>query len=130
VAAPVILVFLPVGRQSGLPRQRRRTGGQPRPRVADRFFRVVPPEQAALPTAGTAAAAIAHLSRGLALANFRRELAYLCDEAVDRQPKIHRRAIRCRKLPNLRRLRSSMPSRALHANLDTRSTQARPAPAC
>ena len=89
------------------------------------FFRLVPPEQAASLTALTTAAAIAHLTRGLALVNFRREPVYLSDDALERQPKFHRYAIGARKLPDLRRLRASMLGRALHTSFDAWSAQAR-----
>ena len=65
------------------------------------------------------------MTRGLALVNFRREPVYLSDEALDRQPKFHRYAIGCRKLPDLRRLRGSMLGRALHTDLDAWSAQVR-----
>ncbi len=60
-------------------------------------------------------AAIAHLTRGLALINFRREPIYLPDDSLDTQPRFHRYAIGARKLPDLRTLRAAFAGRAIHS---------------
>ncbi len=69
------------------------------------FFRAAPPLDAA----------IAHLTRGLALINFRREPIYLPDDSLDTQPRFHRYAIGARKLPDLRALRAAFAGRAIHS---------------
>lgn len=70
------------------------------------FFRAAPPVEAA----------VAQITRGLALVNFRREPVYLSDEALERQPKYRRYLIGCRKLPELRVLRAAMMGRAIHTS--------------
>ena len=70
------------------------------------FFRAAPPVEAA----------VAQITRGLALVNFRREPVYLSDEALERQPKFRRYLIGCRKLPELRVLRAAMIGRAIHTS--------------
>ncbi len=72
------------------------------------FFRVEGPVEEA----------VSHLTRGLALVNFRREPIYLSDDSLDQQAKFHRYAIARRKLPDLRTLRGAYVKRALHTSLD------------
>jgi len=72
------------------------------------FFRAAAPVEAA----------IAGLTRGLALVNFRREPVYLPGESLERQPKFHRYAIGCRKLPDLRTLREAFLGRAIHSSVE------------
>jgi hypothetical protein len=62
--------------------------------------------------------AIARLTRGLALVNFRREPIYLPDESLEREPRFRRYAIGCRKLRDLRILREAFRGRALHTSMD------------
>jgi hypothetical protein len=66
---------------------------------------------------------IAQLTRGLALVNFRREPVYLPDDSLEQQPKFHRYAIGCRKLPELRALRASFRGRAIHTSLEAWTAQ-------
>ena len=66
---------------------------------------------------------VAHLTRGLALVNFRREPVYLPDESLEQQPRYRRYAIGCRKLPDLRTLRKSYRGRAIHTSLDAWTAQ-------
>jgi hypothetical protein len=80
------------------------------------FFRAVPPDRA--PTADLIETAAMHLTRGLALVNFRREPVYLSDDSLDRQQRFHRYAIGARKLPELRALRAAFLGRAIHSSLD------------
>ncbi len=68
-------------------------------------------------------AAIARLTRGLALINFRREPIYLPDASLDQQPRFHRYAIGARKLADLRGLRSAFAGRAIHSSLETHGAQ-------
>lgn len=68
-------------------------------------------------------AAVGRLTRGLALVNFRREPVYLSDDSLEQQPRYHRYAIGCRKLPDLRELRSSMLGRAVHSSIEAWRTQ-------
>jgi hypothetical protein len=68
-------------------------------------------------------AAIARLTRGLALINFRREPIYLPDASLDQQPRFHRYAIGARKLADLRALRSAFAGRAIHTSPEAHSTQ-------
>ncbi|MGA2195184.1 MAG: hypothetical protein ABSH40_07930 [Bryobacteraceae bacterium] len=77
------------------------------------FFRVAEPVEPA----------IARLTRGLALVNFRREPVYLPDDSLDRQQRYHRYAIGCRKLPDLRWLRAAFVGRALHTNVEAWQAQ-------
>ena len=51
--------------------------------------------------------AVAQITRGLALVNFRREPIYLPDDSLEQQPRYHRYAIGARKLPDLRALRAA-----------------------
>ena len=67
--------------------------------------------------------AVARLTRGLALVNFRREPVYLPDESLERQPRFRRYAIGCRKLPDLRALRAAFRGRAIHTSLDAWTAQ-------
>jgi len=83
------------------------------------FFRLVPPGEAAQlqdPSRAPALidAAIGQLNRAIVLLNFRREPIYLPDASLELQPRFHRYAIACRKLPELVRLRSSFLGRAIH----------------
>ena len=64
-------------------------------------------------------AGIGSLTRGLALINFRREPIYLSGEALEKQPRFRRYAIGCRRLPDLRALRSAMLGRAIHSSLES-----------
>jgi len=72
------------------------------------FFRAAPPVEEA----------ISRLTRGLALVNFRREPVYLPDDSLEQQPRFHRYAIGCRKLPELRALRQAYLGRAIHSSLE------------
>jgi hypothetical protein len=67
--------------------------------------------------------AIARLTRGLALVNFRREPVYLPDESLEQQQQFHRYAIGCRKLPDLRALRAAFKGRAIHTSLEAWTSQ-------
>ena len=67
--------------------------------------------------------AIAHLTRGLALINFRREPVYLSDESLEQQQRFRRYAIGCRKLPDLRTLRAAFRGRAIHTSLEAWTSQ-------
>jgi hypothetical protein len=67
--------------------------------------------------------AIAHLTRGLALVNFRREPVYLSDESLEQQQRFRRYAIGCRKLPDLRTLRAAFRGRAMHTSLEAWTAQ-------
>jgi len=67
--------------------------------------------------------AIARLTRGLALVNFRREPVYLKDASLEQQAKFHRYAIGSRKLPDLRALRAAFRGRALHTCLEAWTAQ-------
>ena len=67
--------------------------------------------------------AIAHLTRGLALVNFRREPVYLSDESLEQQQRFRRYAIGCRKLPDLRTLRAAFRGRAIHTSLEAWTAQ-------
>lgn len=68
-------------------------------------------------------AAIARLTRGLALVNFRREPIYLPDSSLQEQPRYQRYAIGARKLPDLRALRAAFLGRAIHSSLENWLTQ-------
>ncbi|HUB80350.1 MAG TPA: hypothetical protein VMB03_16215 [Bryobacteraceae bacterium] len=67
--------------------------------------------------------AIAHITRGLALVNFRREPVYLSDESLAQQQRFRRYAIGCRKLPDLRALRAAFRGRALHTSIEAWTAQ-------
>jgi hypothetical protein len=67
--------------------------------------------------------AIAHLTRGLALVNFRREPVYLPDESLEQEQRFRRYAIGCRKLPDLRTLRAAFRGRAIHTSLEAWTAQ-------
>ena len=67
--------------------------------------------------------AIAHLTRGLALINFRREPVYLSDESLEQQQRFRRYAIGCRKLPDLRALRAAFRGRAIHTSIEAWTAQ-------
>ena len=84
------------------------------------FFRVASPEQSGLAADRTESldAAIAQLNRALVLLNFRREPIYLSDEKLETDSRYRRYAIACRKLSDLRRLRSNFVGRAIHTSLD------------
>ena len=93
------------------------------------FFRAVAPQEARVLSDPARAAtvvdqAVARITRGLALVNFRREPVYLSGESLDQQPKYHRYAIGARKLPDLRALRSAMLGRAIHSSLEKWQAQA------
>ena len=66
---------------------------------------------------------IKHLTRGLALINFRREPVYLSDESIEQQQRFRRYAIGCRKLADLRTLRAAFKGRALHTSLEAWTSQ-------
>jgi hypothetical protein len=68
-------------------------------------------------------AAVASLTRGLALVNFRREPIYLPGTLLDQQPRFQRYAIGAHKLPGLRALRAAYLRRAVHSSLETWQTQ-------
>lgn len=70
------------------------------------FFRAGPPLEAA----------VARLTRGLALINFRREPIYLSQTSLDQTPRYQRYAIGARKLPDLRALRAAYLGRANHSS--------------
>jgi hypothetical protein len=74
-------------------------------------------------TEGAVDAAIANLTRGLALINFRREPVYLPDASLDQQQRFHRYAIGARKLADLRKLRAAFAGRAIHSSLENHSAQ-------
>ena len=67
--------------------------------------------------------AITHLTRGLALVNFRREPVYLPDESLEQQQRFRRYAIACRKVPDLRTLRAAFRGRAIHTSLEAWTAQ-------
>lgn len=67
--------------------------------------------------------AIAHLTRGLALINFRREPVYLSDESLEQQQRFRRYAIGCRKLADLRALRAAFRGRAIHTSIEAWTAQ-------
>jgi len=67
--------------------------------------------------------AIARLTHGLALINFRREPIYLPDESLEREQRYRRYAIGCRKLPDLRFLRSAFRGRAIHTTVEAWTAQ-------
>jgi len=67
--------------------------------------------------------AVATLTRGLALVNFRREPVYLPDDSLEQQPRFHRYAIGCRKLPDLRALRSAFVGRGIHSTIENWTAQ-------
>ena len=79
------------------------------------FFRI--------PQGQKAEEAVATLTRGLALVNFRREPVYLPDDSLEQQPRYHRYAIGCRKLSDLRALRSAFAGRAIHSTIENWTTQ-------
>ncbi|MEO8591916.1 MAG: hypothetical protein ABI759_01215 [Candidatus Solibacter sp.] len=68
-------------------------------------------------------AAIARITRGLALVNFRREPVYLPDASLQQQPRYARYAIGARKLPDLRALRGAYAGRAIHSSLENWKAQ-------
>lgn len=72
---------------------------------------------------GTVEEAVTHLTRGLALVNFRREPVYLSDDSLEQQQRYHRYAIGARKLPDLRALRSAFLGRAIHSSLEAWTAQ-------
>jgi hypothetical protein len=67
--------------------------------------------------------AIAHLTRGLALVNFRREPVYLSDDSLEQQQRFRKYAIGCRKLPELRALRAAFRGRAIHTSVEAWTAQ-------
>jgi len=75
------------------------------------------------PQGNAAETAVQKLTRGLALANFRREPVYLSDDSLEQQPRYRRYAIGCRKLPDLRELRSAMLGRAIHSSIEAWQAQ-------
>jgi hypothetical protein len=85
------------------------------------FFRLLSPDRATeLGDTAKAPAliqsAVERINRGLVMLNFRREPIYLPDDSLETQPQYRRYAIACRKIPALRRLRSSFLERALHTS--------------
>ncbi|MFB3828321.1 MAG: hypothetical protein ACE15B_16250 [Bryobacteraceae bacterium] len=81
------------------------------------FFRPTPPADFET--------AVARITRGLALVNFRREPVYLSDAALERQPRFRRYIIGARKLSDLRALRAAMLGRAIHSTPEAWSEQVR-----
>jgi hypothetical protein len=79
------------------------------------FFRLQPP-LAGSDHATALDAAIRELNRAIVLLNFRREPIYLPDDSLLIQPRYHRYAVACRKIPELRRLRASLLGRAIHTS--------------
>jgi hypothetical protein len=69
------------------------------------------------------AGAIAGLTRGLALVNFRRQPIYLPDASLQQQPRFRRYAIGARKLRDLRALRAAYLGRAVHSSPEAWLTQ-------
>ncbi len=85
------------------------------------FFRLTPPDGGHLPSAPAQSfssldSASRDLNRAIVLLNFRREPIYLPDDSLEIQPRYHRYAIACRKIPELRRLRASFLGRAVHTS--------------
>jgi hypothetical protein len=85
------------------------------------FFRLVASEFAA--ELGDSArglslleAAIQQLNRAIVLLNFRRQPIYLPEDALQLQPRYHRYAVACRRIPELQRLRASFLGRAMHTS--------------
>ena len=68
-------------------------------------------------------AAVARLTRGLALVNFRREPIYLPDLSLQQESRFRRYAIGARKLGDLRALRAAYVGRAIHSSLEAWQTQ-------
>jgi hypothetical protein len=60
--------------------------------------------------------AIQQLNRAIVLLNFRRQPVYLPDDALQLQPRYHRYAVACRRIPELQRLRASFVGRAIHTS--------------
>jgi len=115
--------FFPLATRPGAPRPGNLVAWEATSRGgrATYFFRLVPPEQAPQLEDSTCAGAlvdtaIRQLNRALVLLNFRREPIYLSDEKLELQPRYRRYAIACRKLPELRRLRTSFLGRAIHTS--------------
>lgn len=81
------------------------------------FFRLSPPGSGS-PSTPDFDSTIRQLNRALVLLNFRREPIYLSDEKLEIDPRYRRYAIACRKLPELRLLRSSLVGRAIHTSLE------------
>ena len=121
-AQPILhWIFLPLAAQPGakFPGNLVAWEATSRSGRATYFFRLVPSEQAAQLQEGSKGAAlieaaIGQLNRAIVLLNFRREPIYLPDDSLLLQPRFHRYAIACRKLPELVRLRSSFLGRAIH----------------
>jgi hypothetical protein len=85
------------------------------------FFRLHSPHQNEHPPGaqeapGALESAIQRLNRALVLLNFKREPIYLPDDSFEMQPRYRRYAIACRKIPMLKRLRTSYLGRALHTS--------------
>jgi hypothetical protein len=76
-----------------------------------------------IPDGAAAAPAVAALTRGLALVNFRREPVYLPGDSLEQQARYRRYAIGCRKLPDLRALRAAYIGRAIHSTLEAWTAQ-------
>ena len=68
-------------------------------------------------------AAVARLTRGLALVNFRREPIYLPDLSLQQEARFRRYAIGARKLGDLRALRAAYIGRAIHSSMESWQTQ-------
>jgi hypothetical protein len=123
-AAPILhWFFLPLAAQPGakVPGNLVAWEATSRSGRATYFFRLVPPEQAALlqdpaKSAAVVEDAIRQLNRAIVLLNFRREPIYLPDDSLLLQPRFHRYAIACRKIPELVRLRASFLGRAIHTS--------------
>ena len=85
------------------------------------FFRMVPEREADQlkdsATAGQAVEkAIGRLNAALAILNFRRRPIYLSDDELEMNPRYHRYAIACRRLPEVQQLRASFLGRAIHSS--------------
>ena len=85
------------------------------------FFRLLASESAAkLGDSARGASliedAIQQLNRAIVLLNFRRQPIYLPDDALQLQPRYHRYAVACRRIPELQRLRASFVGRAIHTS--------------
>jgi hypothetical protein len=60
-------------------------------------------------------AAVRKLNRVLAMLNFRRRSIYLSDDELEINPRYHRYAIACRRIPELQEMRRSFLGSAIHS---------------
>jgi hypothetical protein len=58
---------------------------------------------------------IGRINDVLGMLNFRRRPIYLSDDELELKPEFHRYAIAARRLPELRRVRSTFVGRAIHS---------------